>query len=217
MTMELERNEEVKARPRSLMPPYLVLRDFLAGRIVADLLGYTLARETAFAPTQVGHDEERTTDPAIRVSLGTRDLGPFKPILKSKILDLVPDLIAKLRTLPVDTPKLELQLVAHNEGAFYKRHIDTQTASERRNIRLLSGVYYFHGEPKAFSGGALRLFAIGGDGENYVDIEPAYNSLLVFPSWAAHEVTPVSCPSQRFVDSRFAINCWIYRTKAEAA
>ena len=109
-------------------------------------------------------------------------------------------------------PKLELQLVAHHDGAFYKRHIDTQTASDRKNIRVLSGVYYFHAEPKPFSGGALRLYAIGGDdATDFVDIEPQRNSLLVFPSWAPHEVRTVSCPSKQFSDSRFAINCWIHR------
>jgi SM-20-related protein len=81
---------------------------------------------------------------------------------------------------------------------------------------VLSGVYYFHAEPKAFTGGALRLYAIGGQGERYVDIEPTHNSLLMFPSWAPHEVMPVRCPSRRFVDSRFAINCWVHRAKPTA-
>jgi SM-20-related protein len=36
----------------------------------------------------------------------------------------------------------------------------------------------------------------------------------VFPSWVLHEVRPVSCPSKRFVDSRFAINCWLWRRKS---
>jgi Rps23 Pro-64 3,4-dihydroxylase Tpa1-like proline 4-hydroxylase len=26
---------------------------------------------------------------------------------------------------------------------------------------------------------------------------------------------PVSCPSQRFIDSRFAINCWVRCDKSE--
>ena len=104
--------------------------------------------------------------------------------------------------------------MAHNDGAFYKRHIDTQTASERDAIRVLSGVYYFHAEPKAFTGGALRLYAIGDpDKKTFVDIEPAHDSLLAFPSWAPHEVRPISCPSKRFTDSRFAINCWMYRER----
>jgi SM-20-related protein len=201
---------------RTLMPPYLLIQDFLDEDTVVGLLEYTLAHEAAFQPTKVGSGR-RTADPAIRVSLATRDLGPFKPILRAKFLDLVPDLVAKLRATPMDTPKLEVQLVAHGDGAFYKRHIDTKTASDANNIRLLSAVYYFHVQPKAFTGGALRLYAIGDPAmTTFADIEPEHNTLLVFPSWVLHEVMPVSCPSRRFADSRFAINCWIYRSKPEA-
>jgi Rps23 Pro-64 3,4-dihydroxylase Tpa1-like proline 4-hydroxylase len=45
----------------------------------------------------------------------------------------------------------------------------------------------------------------------FVDIEPANDTLVFFPSWYPHEVLPVSCPSGRFEDSRFAINCWVHR------
>ena len=143
--------------------------------------------------------------------------SPFRPIPKAKILSLLPDWVEKLRVTAVEAPKLEAELVAHNEGAFYKRHIDTQTASDHNLLRVLSGVYYFHAEPKAFSGGALRLYAIGGDNARFADIEPARNSLLVFPSWAPHEVMPISCPSKRFIDSRFAINCWVHRRNGDPA
>jgi SM-20-related protein len=212
------RNSEVAQNPaiRTLMPPYLVFHDFLDEDMVAGLLEYTIANKAAFQPTMVG-SEKRRPDPAIRVSLATRDLGSFKPILRAKFLALIPDLVAKLQATPVDTPKLELQLVAHGDGAFYKRHIDTKTASGANNIRVLSGVYYFHVQPKAFTGGALRLYAIGDPSmTTFADIEPEHNTLLVFPSWVLHEVMPVSCPSHRFVDSRFAINCWVYRSKPEA-
>jgi Rps23 Pro-64 3,4-dihydroxylase Tpa1-like proline 4-hydroxylase len=75
---------------------------------------------------------------------------------------------------------------------------------------VLSGVYYFHRLPKPFSGGALRLHAIG-DESRFADIEPACDTLVVFPAWAPHEVLPVRCPSGAFMDSRFSINCWAYR------
>jgi Rps23 Pro-64 3,4-dihydroxylase Tpa1-like proline 4-hydroxylase len=42
------------------------------------------------------------------------------------------------------------------------------------------------------------------------DVEPLHNSLVVFPAWLPHEVLKVSCPSGRFADSRFAINCWFH-------
>jgi SM-20-related protein len=202
---------------RTVMPPYLLIGGFLEEDTVAGLLEFALGHEHNFEPTKVGRAGPETIKPKIRVSLGMRDLGPFKLILKSKVLALVPDLVAKLKTSPVNTPQLELQLVAHGDGAFYKRHIDTRTVPDRDSIRVLSGVYYFHSHPKAFTGGALRLYAIGDPAmATFVDIEPEHNTLLVFPSWIIHEVMPVSCPSHRFVDSRFAINCWIYRAKPEA-
>ena len=201
----------------TVMPPYSVIGGFLEQDAVAGLLEFTLGHEHSFEPTKVGRAGPEVIKPGIRVSLGMRDLGPFKPILKSKVLALLPDLVAKLKTSPVNAPQLELQLVAHGDGAFYKRHIDTHTVSDRDSIRVLSGVYYFHNRPKAFTGGALRLYAIGDPAmATFVDIEPEHNTLLVFPSWIIHEVMPVSCPSHRFVDSRFAINCWIYRAKPEA-
>jgi SM-20-related protein len=202
---------------RTLMPPYVVLHDHLEKNEVAGLLEYAIANEHAFQPTKVG-SQKRDADPAIRMSLAMRDLGPFKPILRSKMLALLPDLVAKLEVPRVTMPKLELELVAHGDGAFYKRHIDTKTASDRHMMRVLSGVYYFYTQPKAFTGGALRLYAVGDPAmTTFVDIEPEHNTLLVFPSWARHEVMRVACPSQRFADSRFAISCWIYHTEPAAA
>lgn len=213
METELQQSVEKSASARTITPPYLVLRDFLEEETVAGLLAHALAHEADFAPTRTGYGETGGVKPQIRISVGTRDLGPFRAVLKTKILALVPDWVEKLRLTPVESPKLETELVAHNDGAFYKRHIDTRTASDRTHIRVLSAVYYFHAEPKAFSGGALRLHAIG-ENAPFVDIEPERNSLLVFPSWAPHEVMPVSCPSGRFLDSRFAINGWVWRVKA---
>lgn len=201
------------AAARAIMPPHVVLHEFLDATTAAGLLDFALANEAAFTPTRTGHGGHSRIDPAIRVSLGTRNLGPFRPILREKVLALVPELVDRLRTTPVDAPELELQLVAHNDGAFFRHHIDTMTA-EQKTVRVLSGVYYLHNSPKAFLGGALRLFAIGDAARaTFVDIEPVHNTLLVFPSWAPHEVRPIICPSKRFADSRFAVNCWVHRPR----
>ena len=115
---------------------------------------------------------------------------------------------------PFEPYKVELELVTNNEGAFFKPHIDTFMANARKaSDRVLSVVYYFYAEPKAFSGGALRLYAFGTqeDDGKFADVEPEQNTLVAFPSWALHEVLPVSCPSRRFSDSRFNVNCWVHR------
>jgi hypothetical protein len=207
-----------KGTTRAIMPPYLVLHRFLDTDTVAGLLAFTLAHEAAFAPTKTGRSGQGKVDPRVRISTGTRELGPFKPIFRSKMLALVPDVVARLRTTPIESPFVELELVAHNDGAFFRHHIDTHTHDDCGSLRVLSSVFYFHTRPKAFSGGALRLYAIGDPARaTFVDIEPTHNTLLAFPSWAPHEVRPVSCPSRRFADSRFAINCWVHRARAAAS
>ena len=77
--------------------------------------------------------------------------------------------------------------------------------------RFVSMVYYFCATPARFSGGQLRLHSLAATREpgTYVDIEPVNDSALFFPSWFPHEVLPVVCESGRFMDSRFAINCWL--------
>lgn len=206
------------AAPRaklSIVLPHAVRRNFLPEETVAALLDFADRHQADFVPSRVGR---KKFDPAFRVSLRTRELGAFQQIIESEILAILPMLIDELRVTPFQANRLGTELVAHGDGAFYKRHIDTATASDRdaNRSRALSAVYYFYAEPKAFSGGALRLYGIGADA-GCVDIEPVCNSLLVFPSWAPHEVMPVHCPSRRFIDARFAINCWVHRTMSTAS
>ena len=193
---------------RAYMPPVRVLTDFLAPAEADRLLDYASANEGEFKPTLVGVGQQQRVVPTFRVSRAARALGETGPLLDRKLRDIAPELIAALRLSPFEVSQVELQLVAHGDGAFYRRHIDTQTMVDVTHLRVLSGVYYVHRTPKRFGGGALRLFAIG-DAARFLDIEPAHNTLVVFPAWAPHEVLPVSCPSGDFMDSRFAVNCWL--------
>jgi Rps23 Pro-64 3,4-dihydroxylase Tpa1-like proline 4-hydroxylase len=203
-------NAGLTAHARGILPPYLLLRDFLDEASVTGLFDYALAREAAFTPTGVGRSQVDASKPDRRFSLRVRDLGPFGPILGTRVLGFVPDLTARLGGTPVKAPDLELELVARPDGAFYKRHIDTELTSTRSHIRVLSAVYYFYRQPKAFSGGTLSLYAIPRiPNPKFHDIAPEHNSVVVFPAWAPHEVLPVSCPSRRSADSRFAVNCWV--------
>jgi Rps23 Pro-64 3,4-dihydroxylase Tpa1-like proline 4-hydroxylase len=203
-------DEAEPAHPgRSIMPPFRVLEGFLQADEVERLLAHVAAHESAFTATQVGDEAAARLDPAIRLSTNTDQLGQFRPLLRDRLRGMAQALITELKLSPFGAARVELELVAHGDGAFYRRHIDTQTATKRSHIRVLSGVYYFHRQPKRFTGGALRLYAIG-DPARFADIEPTHNTLVVFPSWAPHEVRPVSCPSGRFMDSRFAVNCWLH-------
>jgi SM-20-related protein len=202
-----------------IMTPYLVQRDFLSVGEHAALLAWALDNEARFAPAGVGGAGVK---PGVRRSVSLRDLGPLAAVLKARLKDRAAAFVETLQTAPFAVSHVELELVAHNDGAFYSRHRDTSEGDVAGHAhRVLSGVYYFHREPKGFSGGCLRLHAIralaadapGDDGALEVgalDVSPDQNTLVVFPSWAPHEVMPVSCPSGAFADSRFAVNCWLH-------
>ena len=76
----------------------------------------------------------------------------------------------------------------------------------------MSAVYYFHVQPLGFSGGELVIHPFGLSEASV--IEPRDNRLVVFPSFALHEVLPVVCPNDGFASARFSINCWLRRAKA---
>ena len=200
---------------RNRVMPYLLLHNFLEESMAASLLEYAVAHESEFAPARVGNRQNLRVDRQFRISVSTRRLPKVGRILRAKLLGLLPEFVAALRSTLVEEANLELELVAHNDGAFYARHIDTATGEDSNQVRVLSGVYYFHAKPKAFTGGALRLFAIHDGPETaFVDVEPEDNSLVIFHSWVPHAVMPVACPSRQFGASRFAINCWIYGDRA---
>lgn len=202
--------------PPGLMPPWLVQHAVLDTAQHSALLDWALDNEARFAPSALDHG---MVNPAFRRSVSLRNLGPFAPLFEQLVRVMVPALIEQLRVTPFVASEIELEVVAHNDGAHFALHGDLFTGSgSARGDRMLSAVYYFHRMPKGFSGGCLRLHRIGArPGDMGVDIIPQDNSLVVFPSWAPHEVLPVDCPSGAFGDSRFAVNCWVYRTRQRPA
>jgi len=201
-----------KARP-AMFAPHRVIPDFLDEAAAAGLLALAQSEESQFQPSMVGRPGSAMVKADVRISSVLRRKDVLRTLFDGRLRALAPSIVEDIGMSPFAVHKVEVELAAHGDGAFYKRHIDIHTGASATSQRVLSAVYYFHQQPKAFSGGALRLHAIGGSGA-FVDIEPVHNSLLVFPSWAPHEVMPISCPSGRFIDSRFAVNCWLRRQLA---
>jgi SM-20-related protein len=201
-------------------PPVHVFHEFLpeAGR--RGLLHYAVANEVRFVPTKVAGEQGGIIDPKRRISLRLKDLGPFGDHLRERFKASAPAIFPRVGMRPFDIGSIELELVAHNDGAHFGPHMDTLVRTSRHYVaggspadRLMSGVYYFFNEPKGFKGGELRLHPFSTNSsidKNAVVITPAQNSFVVFPAFVTHEVLPVSCPSLRFSDSRFAVNCWYY-------
>lgn len=191
--------------------PFEVRPNFLPSDEMDALFDWALAHEARFTPALV--DGGRLL-PHVRQAMSLRDLGSLEPMLSARIAAIVPDLVASFRVTPFAVSEIELELAAHNDGAHFALHSDLYTGTRsRRGDRMLSAVLYFHREPRAFSGGELRLHRLGASPETDpgMDIVPRHNLLACFPAWTPHEVRPVSCPSGLFGNSRFALNCWVYR------
>lgn len=192
---------------------HIVIEDFLDARSVAALLDYCETNERRFAPTTVQVEDGTRVEPSSRISLGLEDLGPWQKLLEDRFRAAEPLLREQLGIGAYDVADIELQIAAHNDGAFFRRHSDRFTGWGLD--RVISAVYYFHRGPCGFTGGALRLYPLTGEG--YLDVGPVHNRLVAFPSFVQHEVTRVACPSGAFMDSRFAINCWFRRAAKGAS
>ena len=189
--------------------PHRVIAGWLGEEQAESLLSYAVSAEARFKPTKVSDNGKRHYDPTVRQSRVLKDLGPFADLLRDKALALQPDLETAFGMARTSTKSTQIELVAHGDGGFYQSHIDTFTGSEFTpgESRRLSLVYYLHRRPRRFAGGRLRLFDLVG--QQTIDIEPAHDSLLAFPSFACHEVELVTCPGGSFADSRFAVNIWL--------
>ena len=201
--------------PKGPLPPYHQYRNFLDERERASLFDWAIASRARFRPSTVVGG---ILDPKKRVSERLCDLGPMEAVFQRRLRALLPDIFRRTGTRSFEVEVIEMELAAHGDGAHFIKHRDIPVGPGRKPLggdgsrqdRLLSAVYYFHDEPKSFSGGVLRLHRHGSaDGPgDFVDIEPEQNSLLVFPSWALHEVRQVRCPSNEFRNYRFAVNIW---------
>lgn len=200
------------------IPKHLVIDDFLPASLVADLLGHALENQGLFELTDVMKESGPSSDFETRVSqIFKQGLGPHKPAFKAAIHARLDEFFNSLGVEPFAVARTELQLIAHGNDAFYRAHIDTAAGPNgllEPSVRILSAVYYFHRQPKGFTGGELSLFQFG-KGDEAEHIAPLHNRLVVFPSFARHEVRKVVCPSGLFEDSRFSINCWLHKQRSE--
>ena len=199
-----------------LLPPHHVFADFLPPDEHEQLLDFVLAQRDAFASATVYDEGAQVVSGTHRSADKLKGgLGPHKESFLLHVRERLPEMFAGSGVPAKPVVRFETEVVAHNEGGRFGRHIDTLTGASRNGdhspgVRTVSGVYYFYREPRAFTGGELRIFAFGSD--DHVDIAPQENAFVVFPSFAGHEVLPVSCPSGAFEDSRFSVNCWLHCT-----
>ncbi len=185
------------------------VKDFLSPDEHKELLDFVLRGEKKFANSAVD-----AKDKDYRRSLVMHQFPRFSALILEKIKAMVPEVTEYLGMENFEPGRTECQLTASKDGHFYKTHNDNGSAST--SGRTLTYVYYFNRQPKAFTGGDLRLYdTVVRNGyyvaaESYQDIEPIDNSIIFFYPRYMHEVLPVQVASKKFEDSRFTINGWLW-------
>ena len=198
---------------------FLVIDDFMPAPFVGGLLAYTLAHQSSFISSQVkryGEDQTLGDERASRIC--SQGLGPFEQAFCGTIHAHLPRFFQALGVQPFAIARTELELVACGDGGKFLRHLDIFTQTDREGEptdRVLSAVYYFHALPKRFTGGELAIYPVRDDAAIEV-LQPELNRIVIFPSFAPHEVRKIACPSRDFADSRFSINCWLHRARGQA-
>jgi Rps23 Pro-64 3,4-dihydroxylase Tpa1-like proline 4-hydroxylase len=193
------------------------LEDFLLEDEMLGLWRYVLAQQHRFQPTQVKPREvaNSVVDPMVRRSRVLMDLGPHREFLAERLRSYVPAVTAKLCVPPFRVSRIDTQLTATNDGEFFRAHRDDGTSPYQ--TRRISFVLYFNRRPKSYSGGELILYTSDDNLQSgRITVVPRHNSIIFFPSSVLHEVSPVDCPSGRFLDSRFTLNGWFHCDLSES-
>jgi len=192
----------------TIVAEYAWIENFLTAAQCQSLLQYVRAQEHNFISTS-----NSDNDANYRRSMVLYTFPEFAELMTKRLNEITPFILTYLRLDSFSPSKVEIQLTLHNDGNYYKIHNDS--GSPDCANRVLTFVYYFYREPKQFSGGELVLYDSKIENNCYVavstfkTVKPQNNSIVFFPSYYMHEVLPVSCPSQAFLDSRFTLNGWI--------
>lgn len=205
----------VRERPENLPARCVVLDEFLSPQELNELTRFTLDHEADFQTSEVlsAHAEAGVVNYDHRRSRVLMELGQQQHLMVDRIKSVLPQVLEKLGMEEFEITEIEAQITASNDGDFFHFHSDN--ASDRSATRHLTFVYFFHREPRQFEGGELRIHdACLEDGEyvsqgGYQTIIPRQNQIVFFPCELLHEITPLTCPSQHFGDSRFTMNGWL--------
>jgi SM-20-related protein len=198
--------------------PVIIVDDFIGRALAEHLVQYAIAHESDFLPSKVAVGHGGVIDESRRVSKVSHDIGPVIPLIEPAIRKAVDESIPALGLVNIDSYLLEPELSWCGDGGFFKMHADTLYRDRLAHPRVMTVVYYFYKEPKAFTGGQLRLYGLGADASDHPrqEVEPRFDRAVFFPSWFPHEVLPVHSRSDTFADGRFAITCWVRRTSVRS-
>ena len=191
---------------------FVRLDEFLMPDELTGLRDFTLAHAAKFQDSYViaPGSTEGVINRDHRRSRVLFEVGDHGRLITERIRFYLDRIVRDLHCEPFPVSEVEEQITASNDGDFFGLHADND--EEPLRMREITFVYFFHREPKPFSGGELRIYTSdNGDPQAFDTIVPEQNQLIVFPSGVLHEVLPVHCRSTQFADSRFTLNGWFRR------
>jgi hypothetical protein len=179
------------------------------------LLKYAIEHEQHFThSTVVAHGERAAkVDPSQRKSRTLDKLGEFEALFANQIKEVLSPLLQRMKYPAFPVGRIEMQMTASGDGDYFAMHRDRDDTDTRE----ISFVYFFHTEPRQFSGGELRIFdneIIHGKSvptDRSQLISPRQGMAVFFPSRNEHEILPVRVHGKEFKHSRFTVNGWIHR------
>lgn len=194
----------------------IVLEEFLARPELDELVDWVVAHELQFGASQVIEPTSSNGRPSQehRRSKVFHTSGPVRQIFEQRLMLVLDHVRLGLGLAPFGVRKIETQITASNDGEYFRPHTDN--SHSLLTGRQLTFVYFFHREPARFSGGRLRFYKRGrspGDatpGPMFAELVPRQNQIVFFVPHYMHEIETISCPSCRFLDSRFTVNGWYW-------
>jgi hypothetical protein len=166
-----------------------------------------------FGDATTSHADGVRVDFGFRIAKEMRGSGAirywFLPLLKQAV---DPALLARLGVAAFEHGDWEMSVTRHDDGGVLRLHRDRGAIN---HLRALSYVYYFHQEPRRYSGGDLLLFDnrdAGDDaaGAGFTRLSPIDNSLVFFSPDRLHCVTKVRADADPR-HARWTINGWLRR------
>ena len=194
--------------------PFVRRTNFLTSAEGERLLSWVCAKRERFAPAKVGPSGRRRVDISERYAVAAppvacKDIAAwFVP----KVRAVLPTVSAQLGPHSLDNCGIVLSAMAYLNGGYGRPHCDSPP---------FVCSCYFHAQPRGFSGGDLLLYdtQVGTsefDFWAFSRLQPTANSIVFHPGAYMHEVTPVVCATDRFVDARFSVTCTIWPNEARA-
>ena len=192
--------------------PFVLQADFLPPPRCRQLLALALANRERFLPlTPTISTPQGKVAAAVRTGLKLSDriFDRVRPWFEARLRCAVAEVLRRLRMRDPGEYGVEIGMSAYLGGQLLAKHND-----DKHRDRMLSFSYYFHRQPRRFSGGELLLH--DPDGTAFTRMEPQHNSIVFFPPDCIHEVAAVQTGLDDFGDARFSVQGWL-RPGAPAA